>query len=63
MSKAEMTKHKHYWAGFCDDKLYFALDQTPNTKLPDHACLYHTKAQAKECFADVRKVRIVEIKP
>lgn len=55
-------KQKTYWAGYTDGKLYFATDYDCERTLPDHACIYRTKKDAKECFEDVRKVKIVEVK-
>jgi hypothetical protein len=50
-------KQKTYWAGFCDGRPDFDFDE----KYPRYGRLYKRKKDA--LYQDVRKVKIVEVKP
>lgn len=56
------AKQRAYWAGFTDGKLYFVFNNSGTDEMYQEAAIYKTKKQAKKYFADVRKVRITEVR-
>lgn len=59
-----MTKNTHklpkkLWAGFIDDRVDFDPYKGPSKM---YGVLYTSKRAAKECYEDVRRVEVREVK-